>query len=353
MVQETLYDMPISNHGARCRMIVYKKGIEDRVTIRPPGDLGGLKSEEYLKINPQGKMPTYVTDGGLPIPESDPIARYLINKYQGVGVSFVPADATAQLRSDIVGRLHDVYISPIQGAMYKAAPPFGPFDDRQAALSELKRQLETVEACVSPDGPYITGSEISLADATLFPTMVFITYILPEQFGWQPADVLPPKLARWFQWMQANEPSAKRVFDEITGVLKGWSEKGRWTTILGAGLKDQAPATLFDKIMNKQVSADIVHEDDRCMAIRDINPQGPTHVLLFPKRRDNLTQLRQATEEHKGILGHLLVTAAKLARDEGFEAYRIVINDGPKACQSVFHLHVHLIGGRSFSWPPG
>ena len=109
----------------------------------------------------------------------------------------------------------------------------------------------------------------------------------------------------------------------------------------------------------------MVHEDDKCLAFRDINPVAPTHVLVIPKHREGLTQLRMADAEHKDILGHLLVVAAKVANAEGFTAennsdeggdgsgYRIVINDGIAAAQSVFHLHVHVIGGRDMTWPPG
>ena len=101
-----------------------------------------------------------------------------------------------------------------------------------------------------------------------------------------------------------------------------------------------------------------MHEDDKCLAFRDISPVAPTHVLVIPKHREGLTQLRHADAEHQDILGHLLVVAAKVAQDEGFTAdgeggYRIVINDGAQAAQSVFHLHVHVIGGRDMTWPPG
>ena len=98
-----------------------------------------------------------------------------------------------------------------------------------------------------------------------------------------------------------------------------------------------------------------MHEDDKCLAFRDINPVAPTHVLVIPKHREGLTQLRMADAEHKDILGHLLVVAAKVANAEGGDGsgYRIVINDGIAAAQSVFHLHVHVIGGRDMTWPPG
>jgi len=80
---------------------------------------------------------------------------------------------------------------------------------------------------------------------------------------------------------------------------------------------------------------------------------APTHVLLIPKVREGLTKLGEATDENGAILGHLMVTAAKIAKQEGLDDFRIVSNSGESACQSVFHLHLHIIGGRDFTWPPG
>jgi len=112
--------------------------------------------------------------------------------------------------------------------------------------------------------------------------------------------------------------------------------------------------TLFDKIVSKQIPSKVVYEDDTVMAFHDISPQAPVHIILIPKDRDGLTQLSNAEERHTQILGHLLVTAAKVAKQEKLsEGFRLVINDGPHGCQSVYHLHLHLIGGRQMNWPPG
>ncbi|XP_034694980.1 14 kDa zinc-binding protein [Vitis riparia] len=112
--------------------------------------------------------------------------------------------------------------------------------------------------------------------------------------------------------------------------------------------------TIFDKIINKEIPATIVYEDDKVLAFRDIAPQAPTHILLIPKVKDGLTGLSKAEERHTLILGHLLYTAKLVAKQEGLEdGFRIVINDGPSACQSVYHIHVHLLGGRQMNWPPG
>ena len=111
-------------------------------------------------------------------------------------------------------------------------------------------------------------------------------------------------------------------------------------------------STIFSKIIRREIPADIVYEDELCLAFRDINPQAPVHVLLVPKQE--LARLSDAQPEHQALLGHLMVTAGKLARQLGVEdAFRLVVNDGAEAGQSVFHLHLHILGGRPFRWPPG
>lgn len=110
--------------------------------------------------------------------------------------------------------------------------------------------------------------------------------------------------------------------------------------------------TLFEKIIDREIPAEIVHEDDRCIAIRDINPQAPMHVLVCPKKP--LPTVADATAGDAELLGHLLRQAAAIAAQEGYgDAFRLVINNGAAVGQTVFHLHVHVLGGRRFTWPPG
>ncbi|XP_057491798.1 14 kDa zinc-binding protein-like [Actinidia eriantha] len=112
--------------------------------------------------------------------------------------------------------------------------------------------------------------------------------------------------------------------------------------------------TIFDKIINKEIPSNVVYEDDEVLAFRDIAPQAPTHILIIPKVKDGLTGLSKAEERHCEILGRLLYTAKLVSKQEGLEqGFRIVINDGPNGCQSVYHLHIHLLGGRQMNWPPG
>ena len=109
--------------------------------------------------------------------------------------------------------------------------------------------------------------------------------------------------------------------------------------------------TVFGRILRGELPADIVHEDEQCIAFRDVNPQAPTHILVIPRRP--IPKLADADDGDGPLLGHLLLVARKLARDLGHEDFRLVINSGAGAGQTVFHLHVHLLAGRTFSWPPG
>lgn len=110
--------------------------------------------------------------------------------------------------------------------------------------------------------------------------------------------------------------------------------------------------TIFSKIISKEIPADIVYEDDLCLAFKDIMPAAPIHILVIPKKP--IARLIDATESDKALLGHLNLVAAQVANDAGIgDSFRLVMNNGAKAGQSVFHIHYHVIGGRSLQWPPG
>ncbi len=111
-------------------------------------------------------------------------------------------------------------------------------------------------------------------------------------------------------------------------------------------------STIFTKIIQREIPADIVYEDDLCLAFRDVNPQAPTHVLLIPKKE--IPRLIDAKPEDAALMGHLLLTANKIAQQLGVgDAFRLAVNNGADAGQSVFHLHLHILAGRAFKWPPG
>lgn len=110
--------------------------------------------------------------------------------------------------------------------------------------------------------------------------------------------------------------------------------------------------TIFEKIIARQIPAQIEYEDDRCLVIRDREPQAPVHLLLIPKKV--IPRLGEAAAADEALLGHLLVVAGVVARQLGLAGgYRIVINHGPDAGETVPHLHVHLLAGRVLTWPPG
>lgn len=111
--------------------------------------------------------------------------------------------------------------------------------------------------------------------------------------------------------------------------------------------------TIFKKIIDKEIPAQILYEDELCMAFRDIHAQAPTHILIIPKKE--IRSMVEVTSEDERVLGHMLVKASMIARQEGIadDGYRIVINTGDNGGQTVFHLHMHILGGRSLTWPPG
>ena len=179
-------------------------------------------------------------------------------------------------------------------------------------MDEFRKQLLIVNSHVDDKGPYIAGDEVSLADATIFPTLVFAQYMLPkfepEGQTWDQEKCFGANLSRWFEWVRANDkrcggtpprPLRPRprghlaagshaglkprapppcsfgvVYGEVRSALEKWDENGRWDTILGAGKRDKAPATIFDKIIGKEIPSDIVFEDEHCLVFKDGNPQG-------------------------------------------------------------------------------
>jgi histidine triad (HIT) family protein len=114
-----------------------------------------------------------------------------------------------------------------------------------------------------------------------------------------------------------------------------------------------AVKTIFEKIRDGEIPADVIHRDEHCFAFRDISPQAPFHVLIVPNKP--IPRIGEAEPGDQAILGHLLLTAAKIASGLGLaqSGFRVVINNGPHGGETVPHLHVHLLGGRQLTWPPG
>ena len=110
--------------------------------------------------------------------------------------------------------------------------------------------------------------------------------------------------------------------------------------------------TIFQKIIDREIPAKIEHEDDVCVVLHDIQPQAPVHLLIVPKKL--IPRVGEAAPEDRAVLGHLLLVAGTIAKKLNLaQGFRIVINNGPHACESVPHLHVHLLAKRQMTWPPG
>lgn len=110
--------------------------------------------------------------------------------------------------------------------------------------------------------------------------------------------------------------------------------------------------TIFKRIIDREIPAKVVYEDERCLAFEDVNPQAPVHILVIPKKE--IPSLTDLSDDDAALVGHLLVVVRKLAVERKLgDGYRVVVNNGPHAGQTVPHLHFHLLGGRNFTWPPG
>jgi histidine triad (HIT) family protein len=111
-------------------------------------------------------------------------------------------------------------------------------------------------------------------------------------------------------------------------------------------------STIFKKIIDKQIPAQIVFEDELCLAFKDVDPKAPTHILLIPKKE--VASLNELQPADRDLLGHMMLLVPRIAKEQGLhEGYRTVCNTGKNGGQSVFHLHIHILGGRALSWPPG
>ncbi|KAF5399319.1 Histidine triad nucleotide-binding protein 2 mitochondrial [Paragonimus heterotremus] len=115
---------------------------------------------------------------------------------------------------------------------------------------------------------------------------------------------------------------------------------------------DTSKPTIFSKIINKEIKADIIYEDETCLAFNDIQPQAPVHFLVIPKVQ--IPMLDSCKDGDEKLLGHMMHVCSKVAKERGLlEGYRVVVNNGKHGCQSVYHLHLHVLGGRQMDWPPG
>jgi len=230
----TLFDVPVSNNGARVRLVIYAKALEGEFEVKSPleGGFGGetmpevIKGAGYRSLHPQGTMPLMRLADGSGIPESEVINEYLVEKYADVGPSFLhDAAPEVKARARAVSRFHDMYMTTIQGCMYKKMEA----GRRAELIAQLDQQLNILESMC--EGPYFTGAEIGLGDAALFPTMIFCVFSLEGKFGWSSVFQGRPKLQSWYEMMKGSEGAGTRVYEEVLGGLQKWDSNGRWDTL--------------------------------------------------------------------------------------------------------------------------
>lgn len=158
-------------------------------------------------------------------------------------------------------------------------------------------------------------------------------------------DIITKKSPASSLLIGSNNKLNQRLFSITTSKLLSESEEEKSKKAKTTG------ATIFDKIISKEIPADIIYEDENILAFNDVNPQAPVHFLVIPKKR--ISMLEKAENVDELILGKLLLVAKQLAAERLKEGFRVVINNGIHGCQSVYHLHVHVLGGRQMKWPPG
>lgn len=220
-----------------------------------PQELGGLKSPEYLALNPQGKMPLLVLPCGTAIPESDTISRYVLDEFKGSGPSFDPGTPLLRARSDLAARILDIYVTPNQGALYKAMGA----EERARGIGDIAFQLDVLESILSEDpgegGARVCGSARSLADSALFPTLCFLVDILPSVFGWSLDggdgtggalwEGRPWLREHWLE-MSGRDESGRRVVAEMRAGLQSWKDGRRWDELgITAQVAENPSAFIF------------------------------------------------------------------------------------------------------------
>lgn len=225
----TLYSIPVSNYSARCRFLIKRKNLsEDEVSIRPPSDLGGSKTDKYLAMNPFGKIPAaVVSEGGREecIFESSVICEYLAEQFCSRDPSFLPSTPVARAKARMIANILDIYIGPYHPFMYKQG-----YEDRESGVKNMIQGFDALEHVLCPKGPYVIGDELSLGDCYLWGNWSFYDFMLPTFFGWNPIDQRP-KLKAWRAHMLQESQAARDVYTEVFESLQGWWDSGRWTNL--------------------------------------------------------------------------------------------------------------------------
>uniref|UniRef100_A0A4Y0BN34 HIT domain-containing protein n=1 Tax=Anopheles funestus TaxID=62324 RepID=A0A4Y0BN34_ANOFN len=145
-------------------------------------------------------------------------------------------------------------------------------------------------------------------------------------------------------------PFVARTLQSVCRMVRDYSQdSGGSHSSPKPGVKN--PDTIFDKIIKKEIPADVIYEDEKCIAFNDVSPQAPVHFLVIPKQK--IDKLENSTIGQVELLGHLMHIAGQLGKSKAPEGFRLVVNNGDNGCQTVYHIHLHVIGGRQLGWPPG
>eukprot|EP00871_Galdieria_phlegrea_P005886 jgi/Galph1/785/GphlegSOOS_G5553.1 len=218
-IDGVLYSTPVSNYSARCRFVIYAKELPIEIHSPP----GGLKSDEYKKINPLGKIPAlWLANNDLILFESEVINEYLVDRYIHLSPSFVPNTTEKRAIARLVSRIHDLYIGPFQYALYRECA----IEERRRCFQSAKQGLELMERVIQAT-PFAAGERISLADVALFPSLLFWDYLAPRYYDWYPLEN-KPKLIGWYQFMKQESPVAEKVYNEVLQGLETWESNGRF-----------------------------------------------------------------------------------------------------------------------------
>lgn len=223
----TLYGTPISNYTARCKYVMKRKELPQEIAAYAlPADLGGLKCDEYMKLNPLGKMPIIVIEKGgskEALFESSIICEYLAETFNSSTPSFIPDAPEARAKARLIANLLDIYIGPLHPLMYK--PMEGV--NRKEGVAKMNQGFDAIEHVLDSTGPFATGKELSIADCCLWGNFPFYDFMLPTFFGWHPTDGRP-KLKAWRENMMKESQAARDTYADVFISLYGWWDSGRW-----------------------------------------------------------------------------------------------------------------------------
>jgi len=233
-----LISVPVGNNPARIRLLIYLKGIEDQIQLKTPFDYGGMQSDEYKRINPQGKMPVLILPDGTTIYESKVISGYILDRWNGTGPKLQASTPEARALAAQINAIHDLYVaSPnasdprvtaTQGCMYKPVDVIDA-DSRALKVAEIAKQLDVLEGLMK--GPFCVGEDMTEADLAMYPTFIFFVVMLPKVFGWPDVFHARPKLKTWMKHMETLEP-VQQVKAEVEGGLQNWEQQKRFDSII-------------------------------------------------------------------------------------------------------------------------